>query len=433
MRQLDTTPMKRRPLLLWGLPALVVVIALFAWLGLRDGSALRAPVPGVATQFTDPVQRGAYLATAANCRGCHTARGGEPYAGGRAIPTPFGIFLAPNLTPDSETGIGNWNADQFWRALHEGRGDQGELLYPVFPYTHYTKLARADADAMFAYLRSLPAVRRANQPHALKFPYDQRWLLVAWRALFFRPGAYVVDTARDEHWNRGAYLVQGLGHCGACHESRNSLGAVQSRDNPAGGVVLNWYAPALDAGDEAGVSHWPESRIVELLHSGVTEGASTMGPMAEVVFESLQHLAQDDLKAMAVYLQSLPDRSPAKQSPVIAQADPAVMPGARLYADHCADCHGAQGQGTSPAAPALAGNRALTMRSTVNPIRAVLYGGYAPGTAGNSQPYGMPPYYATLSDAEVAQILSYVRASWGNQASAVQDFEVTRQRTGPLW
>lgn len=428
----------RRRLLWLLLPiALLLGLALTAWLGLRSDPAGLEPVPPIAAQLLDPVERGAYLARAANCRGCHTARGGEPYAGGRAIPTPFGVFHAPNLTPDADTGLGAWDADAFWLALHEGRGREGAPLYPVFPYTHYTKLSRADADALFAYLRSLPPVRRANRPHELRFPYDQRWLLVAWRALFFRPGGYAMEPRQSETWNRGAYLVQGLGHCGACHESRNSLGAVQSRDNPAGGVVLNWYAPALDAADEAGVAHWPEDRIVALLQTGINEGASTLGPMAEVVYESLQHLDRADLQAMAGYLRSLPNRSPARvdrpQAAEPAPPSPTQQRGARLYAEHCADCHGKQGEGRRPAAPALAGNRALTMASSVNPIRTVLYGGYAPGTAGNPQPFGMPPYYATLSDDEVADILSFARGTWGNRAERVQAFDVTRQRTGPLW
>lgn len=424
----------------WILVSLLLIVlglGCMAWLGLREDRSAPGPVPGIAADQADPIARGAYLALAANCRGCHTERGGQAYAGGRAIPTPFGVFHAPNLTPDPDTGIGRWSDADFWRALHNGKRPDGSPLYPVFPYTHYTKLSRADSDAVHAYLRSLPPVRRANRPHELHFPYDQRWLLVAWRALFFRAGGFEPDGARDAAWNRGAYLVQGLAHCGACHEARNALGAIASRDNPAGGVVLNWYAPALDASAEAGVTRWPEAAVVALLRDGVSNGASALGPMAEVTYDSLQHLRENDLHDMAIYLKSLPDRAVSLGTGTrglsAKEHDASMARGARLYAGHCADCHGDEGQGRAPAAPALAGNRALTMASTVNPIRAVLYGGYAPGTGGNPQPYGMPPYAAKLSDAEIADLLSYLRASWGNEAPPVFDVDVARQRTGPLW
>lgn len=413
-----------------------------AWMGLRVDTAEPGLVPAVAADVADPVARGAYLATAANCLGCHTERGGAPYAGGRAIPTPFGVFHSPNLTPDTRTGIGSWSAEDFWHALHDGKRPDGSPLYPSFPYTHYTRLSRPDVDAIRAYLLSLDPVQRANRPHELRFPYDQRWLLVAWRALFFRPGGYQMDAAQDATWNRGAYLVQGVAHCGACHEARNSLGAIVSRRNPAGGVVLNWYAPALDAGTEAGVSHWSQEDVVRLLRDGRTEQASTLGPMAEVVYDSLQHLHDEDIGAMAHYLRALPDRGPAPDPAVIAAAaaaasdvprSPAMERGARGYAKHCADCHGENGEGRAPAAPALAGNRALTLSSTVNPIRVVLYGGFAPGTAGNPEPFGMPPFDGTLDDQQIADILSFARHAWGNAAPPVRAFQVQRERSGPLW
>ena len=415
-----------------------LVLGAVAWMGLRtDTPPDGMEVPRIAAEAVDPVARGAYLARAGNCRGCHTARGGQAFAGGREIPTPFGIFVAPNITADDATGIGAWSDTDFWHALHDGKRPDGAPLYPSFPYTHYTKLDRRDSDAILAYLRSLAPVAQANRPHRLKFPYGQRWLLVAWRALFFRPGVYEADTARDERWNRGAYLVQGLGHCGACHESRNALGATVSRDNPAGGVVLSWYAPSLESSAEAGVATWSEDDIVALLHTGISPQGSTMGPMAEVVYDSLQHLQVDDLGAMATYLRGMDDREVTPERnlhlPSVREQAAGFERGAVGYADHCADCHGERGEGKAPVAPALAGNRAVTMTSTVNPIRAVLYGGYAPGTAGNPQPFGMPPYHAALSDGEIADILSYVRGSWDNAAQPIGDFEVQRQRNGPLW
>lgn len=418
-----------------GIVAAVLValgVALIPWF-MGDDPRDPGRVPQIASDLLDPVARGAYLARAANCRGCHTERGGADYAGGRGIPTPFGTFFAPNITPDATTGIGRWSADDFWRALHEGRGDEGEPLYPVFPYTHYTRLSRADADAMFAYLRSVPAIHRENRKHALRFPYDQRWMLVGWRALFFTPGVYTADPAHDDEWNRGAYLVQGLGHCGACHEARNALGAIRARDNPAGGLVLDWYAPSLDVADEAGVAHWPRAQIVALLRDGQANGASTLGPMAEVVYDSLQHLAAADLEAMATYLQALPLRSAARPAP--RHAEPPLTEsrerGAGLYREHCADCHGEHGEGRAPAAPALAGNRALTMQPPINPIRVVLYGGFAPGTAAYPAPFGMPPFNAALDDQQVADILNWLRRD--SDAAVIHGYEVQRQRTGPLW
>ncbi len=417
------------------LSVIVVATSTLAWLGLRGDASSEGAAPLVAADLTDRVARGAYLALAGNCRGCHTDRGGADYAGGRVIATPFGEFRAPNLTPDAATGIGRWSEDDFWRAMHEGRRPDGAPLYPVFPYTHFTKITRADVGAIFAYLQTVPAVSQPNRAHNLRFPYDQRWLLVAWRALFFRPGGFATVEAKGERWNRGAYLVQGLAHCGACHDARNALGAIRSLDKPVGGLVLNWYAPALDAGVEAGVAAWPEDDVVALLRTGVSAQASTLGPMAEVVYSSLQHLRDEDVRAMAVYLRALPDRSsgaPARAEPAENRAAGTVR-GAQDYADHCADCHGKNGEGRPPAAPALAGNRAVTMASSVNPVRVVLQGGYAPGTAGNPQPFGMPPFSSRLTDQQIADILSYVRAAWGNAAPAVFSHEVARQRGGILW
>lgn len=408
------------------------------WLGLRgDAEGLAAHSPLQAPPGMSTVERGRYLVRVGDCMACHTRQGGADYAGGRAIPTPFGEFYSPNLTPDPETGLGQWSADDFWKALHEGRSRDGSLLYPSFPYTNYTKLTRDDSDAMFAYLRTLPPVRETLREHQLHFPYNVRFLLVGWRALFFRPGVYQADAERDPQWNRGAYLVQGLGHCSACHEARNALGAVQSRDNPAGGLVLNWYAPALSAPTEAGVQDWPQEDIVRLLRDGVSPRASTLGPMAEVVYESLQHASADDLDAMAAYLKSLaPTQAPkargAVQVPTHAVQD-MVQRGSAIYAEHCASCHGDKGEGAPPMAPALRGNRALTADAAVNPIRVILFGGYAPGTAGNPRPFGMPPFGSTLSNEQIADVLTYTRAAWGNQGRPVSGAEVSRNRQGPLW
>ncbi|THC40763.1 cytochrome c [Massilia sp. Mn16-1_5] len=377
------------------------------------------------------IARGAYLARAGDCMACHTARGGVPYAGGRALDTPFGRLVAPNITPEPTTGIGNWTPDDFWRALHNGKSKDGRLLYPAFPYVNYTRVTRRDADALFAYLRTLPPVRQPNLPHELRFPYNQQLTLAGWRLLYFRPGVQQPDASRDARWNRGAYLVEGLGHCAACHSTRNSLGATEG--TLGGGLIptLGWYAPSLTSDAEAGLGNWSEAHIVQLLGTGVAPGASVTGPMAEVVVQSLQHMTKDDLGAMAAYLKSLPAASNGERPAAPRPSEQTMRAGERLYGQHCATCHGERGEGKGPY-PTLARNRALALSEPVNAIRVVLNGGFAPGTQGNPRPYGMPPFGHVLGDTEVAALVSFLRASWGNAAAPVSSAEVNRYRSVPL-
>ncbi len=400
----------------------------------RDDALPASPAEASAATPAN-IARGAYLAKAGDCIACHSARGGAAYAGGRALATPFGTLFAPNITSDPVHGIGGWSADEFWRALHNGKGRDGRLLYPAFPYTNYTKVSRADADALFAFLRSVPAQPRANTAHTLRFPYNQQWMLAGWRALYFRPAVFAPAAHQNAQWNRGAYLVEGLGHCNACHSNRNSFGA--SEAGLSGGLIpmLGWYAPALTSDAEAGLGDWDTAHVAQLLQTGVSPGATVFGPMASVVSNSLQHLSDADVTAMAVYLKSQPAGSPPETDEAIPSAErmTAIMDqGAKLYKTHCADCHGADGKGMAPAYPPLAGNRALTMAVAVNPIRLVLNGGFAPATAGNPRPYGMPPYSHVLDDTEVAAVVTYLRNSWGNHASAVSSFDVNRYRSVPL-
>jgi cytochrome c553 len=384
-----------------------------------------APAPA-----NDLATRGAYLARAGNCMACHTVAGAAPYSGGRAIDTPFGRIYTTNLTPDKATGIGQWSADDFWRAMHDGKARDGRLLYPAFPYPSYTQVSRADADALYAYMMSLPPVTRANTPHALRWPYNtQAALWTVWRALSFTPQTFKTDPAQSAEWNRGAYLVQGLGHCAACHAPRNALGATRNPLNLAGGMIpmQNWYAPSLGAKDEASVAHWPLPDTVALLQNGVSPQASVLGPMAEVVKASTQHLSASDLNAMATYLRALPVAQTPKSTPP--PANPLLSQrGAALYEKNCAQCHGAQGQGVPGAYPRLAGNRAVTMDATANLVQIVLNGGFAPATAGNPRPFGMPPYVLQFSDADTAAVLTHIRNAWGNRASGVSELDVTRQR-----
>jgi mono/diheme cytochrome c family protein len=381
----------------------------------------------------DNLARGAYLANAGDCMACHTVRGGPAYAGGRALDTPFGALYAPNLTPDRDTGLGAWSADDFWRALHNGKSRDGRLLYPAFPYTNYTKVTRADADALFAFLRSLPAVKQANTPHALRFPYNQQAALAGWRLLYFKPGVFEPVRLESPAWNRGAYLVEGLGHCSACHSSRNAVGAVAA--GLGGGLIptIGWYAPSLTSDAEAGLGSWEVPHIVQLLKSGVSPRSTVFGPMAEVVARSLQHVSEPDVAAMATYLKSLPaTKAEVREQLKSPQVEQVVARGKKLYETHCVDCHGADGKGLAPAYPPLAGNRAITMDNSVNAVRIVLNGGFAPGTAANPRPYGMPPYSHVMNDEEIAAVVSYVRASWGNGAPPVGTGEVNRYRSTPL-
>jgi mono/diheme cytochrome c family protein len=382
---------------------------------------------------TDTVSRGRQLVALGDCQSCHTTRGGAPFAGGRPIPTPFGTFYSPNITPDPDVGLGSWSATDFWHALHNGYSKDGTLLYPTFPYTNYSKISRGDSDAIYAYLRTVAPSTQHNRPHEIKFPYNHRVLLAGWRWLFFKPGVYEIDSSHDAEWNRGAYLVQGLTHCSACHETRNSLGATQAQAGPSGGLVLDWYAPSLTNPHEAGLQGWSDADVVGLLKTGRTANAVTVGPMAEVVAQSLQHASDPDLHAMAVYLKSLPatDSTANKQQYTLPPQVEAA--GKDLYDKNCADCHGDKGEGHEPAAPALAGNRAVTLPSAVNSIRMVLFGGYAPGTEGNPRPFGMPPYSLVLSDEEIASVLDYVRTSRGNSAPPVLGERVGANRGSPVW
>jgi mono/diheme cytochrome c family protein len=375
--------------------------------------------------------RGEYLARAGNCLGCHTVRGGEPGAGGRAIATPFGTVYSSNLTPDDDTGLGRWSASEFRRALRHGRSRDGRLLTPAFPYPNFTRVTREDADALYAWLMSRAAVKQPNRPHELRFPYRLQAALAVWRALYFRAEPFVPDPARSAAWNRGSYLVNGLGHCMACHAARNFLGAT-AQGTEAGGAIVSsqhWYAPSLADGREAGVADWPAEDVVALLRTGTSPRGTAMGPMAEVVARSTQHLSEDDLRAMAEYLRAYGQAAvlpAAADATARLRAPEEVMArGRALYAEHCAVCHGKQGQGT-PGIAALAGSRAARLATPHNVIQAIRHGGFAPATAGNPRPFGMPPFRALLSEDEIAAVASHVRGSWGNDAGGVQPLDVWR-------
>jgi mono/diheme cytochrome c family protein len=419
------------------------------------------------------LQRGAYLAKVGNCAACHTARGSAAFAGGKAISTPFGTVYTSNITPDAATGIGKWSADAFYRAMHEGRSADGHLLTPAFPYPNYTHITRADSDDLYAYfMHGVAPVAQTNKAHDLPFPFNTQVALAFWRTLFFEKAdennakntinivasQAINTTAAGENKasnegvktdrtdiQRGAYLVHGLGHCSACHAERNALGAsINDRfgNEFLGGALMpmrDWYAPSLVNPAEAGVAHLPRQDVIALLKTGIAPNASMLGPMAEVVAGSTQFWTDADLNATAAYLQSLPqiNEKPPTKSISSDKSKPVLFDkGAELFTQHCATCHGEQGQGMrvegNVALPALAGNRAITLPNTTNLVRILLAGGYAPSTAGNPRPFGMPPFVHVLNDDDIAAVTTYIRNAWGNQAASVTAADVVRQRRGVM-
>jgi mono/diheme cytochrome c family protein len=426
--------------LLWtarGLSALLLLgLLLPVWQDLQS-----QPLPPLTdAQMAAPpepqlVERGAYLARAGNCAACHTARGGAAYAGGEAIATPFGRVFAGNLTPDPVHGIGRWSAQAFWRAMHEGRSRDGRLLNPAFPFDSFTHVTRADSDALHAFLRSQAPVAQPNPAQGLHFPFNQQAALAVWHRLYFSPGTFEPEPSRSAEWNRGAYLVRGLGHCAACHATRDALGGVRQGLQYSGALMAGqgWYAPSLHNRQQGGTAHWDLATTVRFLQTGATldaapeQQATAQGPMAEVVFFSTQYLSEPDLQAMAVYLQGLDRPAPPPEAFKPAEAGQLAL-GEQVYKKHCIDCHGAQGQGATGVYPALAGSRAVNMASAVNTVQAILSGGFAPATAGHPQPYGMPPYSTLLTNAEVAAVGTFIRQSWGNQGAALTALDMQRLR-----
>lgn len=398
------------------------------------------PTPHAPSDREALVKRGEYLAKAGDCIACHTPRGGQPYQGGYALPTPFGTMYAPNLTPHKEYGIGDWTADDFYRALHEGIRKDGAYLYPAFPYTYYSKITRADSDAIFAYLQSLPPVANKVQENEMPFPFNQRIILLGWRILFFRKGEFEPDPKQSAEWNRGAYLVDGLGHCAMCHTQLTPLGAplpLFSKTFSGGMIpVQNWYAPAINDDPKYGLGNWSEQDVVDLLRHGVSPRGAVFGPMADVVHNSTQYMSEADTRAMAKYLKSYKSKgvsSPPLQYEVGEEFGQELFKeGQAVYAANCAVCHGADGKGQPPHFPPLADNGSIMMHSSVNAIKMVLNGGYPPVTPGNPKPYGMPPFAQSLSDREVAAVASYIRMAWGNGGEAVSPQQVNDMRSAPL-
>ena len=415
--------------------AILLVLCAASLLAALGAHAQNKPAGNAADRAL--IDKGAYLARAGDCIACHTKPEGELFAGGRPMLTPFGTLYTSNITPDSETGIGTWSADQFYAMMHTGRFPDGGLLYPAMPFGSYTKVTRADSDAIFAFLRSIPAVKQPNRPHDLRFPYNNRSLILGWRTLYFNEGEYKPDPKQSDEWNRGAYLVEGLGHCAMCHTAINALGGSSDSEAFQGGLIpmQNWYAPSLTSNKEAGLGDWNLQEITDYLKTGISARGAVYGPMAEVVYNSLQYMTDADIRAMAVYLKSLGQGSPpgaARATVTSSEGSLLLTLGKTIYDRECASCHGAQGLGKPPHYPPLAGNQSIQMSSAVNPIRMVLNGGYPPGTETNPRPYGMPPFAGLLSDNEIAAVVSYIRTAWGNRGTPVSAREANELRSAPL-
>jgi mono/diheme cytochrome c family protein len=357
------------------------------------------------------IAKGKYLATAGDCISCHTAPGGQLMAGGLGMDTPFGKIYTPNITPDKDTGIGKWNDDQFYRVLHDGIGGHGQYLYPAMPFPWYTKVTRDDVMAIKAYIFSLAPVHAPDKPNGMAFPFNIREGLLPWRLAFFTEGTFKPDPSKSAQLNRGAYLVQGLGHCGECHNQVNLLGASALAGRLEGGQIDDWYAPNITNDDLQGVGRWSQNDLATFLKTGAAPGGAgvALGPMMETIHNSLSQLTDDDIQAIAAYLKSVPGKATYQES----KGGAAVSRGADVYLSFCASCHQQDGKGIAGVIPPLAGSGAVKAADAQNVIRVVLGG--LPATKSYAP---MPALGTGMTDAQIAAVANYVRTAWGNGAPA---------------
>ena len=425
--------------------ALLRGVALCACLHCAGGLAANAPAQVTATgnsvpaavsphattgPVPDTIARGKYLAAAGDCVSCHTRHDGADFSGGVGFETPLGTIYSSNLTPDNETGIGTWTAADLRSAMHEGIGRGGRRLFPAFPYTSFTKVSDQDVDAIYAYLRTLKAVRYSPPANGILF--TQRWAMALWNALFFDRGRFRPDAKQTAEWNTGAYLVQGLGHCGACHTPRNTLLAEVADQAFAGGTVADAVAPGKTRGWFAvnltpahnGLASWSVDDLAKYLKTGFSPRAGAFGPMVDVVANGTMQLTSEDVRAMSVYVKSLPAQK-EKDRPVVAGS---TQSGGAIYKERCEKCHASSGRGGFLTGPPLAGSAVVQADDPSSLINIILYG---QGTAKNlpsSAWETMKPYADVLSDEDVAAVSTYVRASWKNQAPPVNARDVAQQR-----
>jgi mono/diheme cytochrome c family protein len=384
-------------------------------------SAARAAAPS-----EEAIARGKALVIAGDCTSCHTADPAKPLAGGKRIDTPFGAIYSPNITPDRDTGIGGWSEADFYRALRFGVAPDGSRYYPAFPYPNFTRLTRDDILAIRAYLSTMAPIANKAPPPALAFPLNFRVLMRAWNFLFFRPGILEPDQQKGTDWNRGRYLVEGLGHCGACHTPKNIFGADKRGQRYAGGRVGDYFAPRLDGAARSGLKSWSVDDVVEYLQSGRNAKSHAGGLMAEVVVNSTSKMSDGDVKAIAVYLKSLGAGPPEPDGP--APTDAEMKVGKEVYAHNCIACHEADGSSSPRVYPPLNDNALLQSADPTSTLRVILDGAQTVTTPRAPNTGSMPAYAKQLSDQQIADVTNYIRNSWGNAAPMVTADEVARAR-----
>jgi alcohol dehydrogenase (quinone), cytochrome c subunit len=385
----------------------------------------------VAAQAADPsVERGRYLATAGNCVSCHTRPGGAPFAGGVAFETPFGTIYSTNITPDMKTGIGSWSGADLRRAMHEGIAADGSRLFPAFPYPQFTKVTEADVADIYAYLRTLKP--ESYEPPSNGVLLRMRWPLALWNRMNFTPGRFVADRSKSTEWNRGAYLVESLGHCSACHTPRDRMLAAIPEKMWQGGVIQgevapgknrSWFAVNLTSAKH-GLGAWSATDIVKYLRTGFSGKGGTFGPMNEVIMNSTRHLTPEDLQAMAVYVKSL--EGPAYDGEVVSPE--LAAQGAALYKKRCEKCHGDSGRGGFFSGPPLAGSAVVQAEDPSSLINIIIHGPTVPKDLKLGAWETMPSYGDVLSDAEVVALSNFLRGSWDNKAAPVALSSVEKQR-----
>jgi mono/diheme cytochrome c family protein len=431
--------MKRWARIVLGVIALVVVAAgLFFFLPARLDAVQASPSQPTGAAL---VARGEYLATAADCVACHSVPGGEPYAGGLAFKLPFGTIYSSNITPDKSHGIGAWSDAEFVRAMRHGVDNKGRELYPAFPYTAYANMSTDDVLAIRAYLNTLQPVAGDVEPNHLMFPLNQRYLMRGWKLLNGRQHSWQPDPQQSPEWNRGAYLVEGAGHCGECHTPRNVFYGLNKGEKFAGAVAQGWKAYNITSDRVSGIGNWSVDEIARYMGTGHSPGrGAASGNMAEAVSLSLRKLAPADLRAMAVYLHSIPAKS-SKDGGKVDLNPPALSAstlynppsgetrgggvGLRLYEGACASCHGWNGEGVQTAYGSLRGARTVNDPTATNLIQVILSGSAIETTEGH---LSMPAFGASLSDAEIAALANYVLQHFGNKRPTVTPARVAEAR-----
>jgi len=356
-----------------------------------------------------------------DCAGCHSSGADSAYSGGLPFTAAFGTVYSPNITPDRTTGIGQWTAGQFYRAMHEGIAANGAPLYPAFPFVYFTHVSRADSDAIFAYLKTLKPVRAAPPENKLVFPFNLRALMWFWDALFFKPGAFHADPSKSAQWNRGDYIVNGLGHCAACHTPKNALFGDETSKAFTGGTEEYWFSANLRGNTHDGLGKWNVADIVTYLRTGRNSYASAAGSMQEKVEQSTSHMNNADLTAIAVYLKSLP---PWPEQAPSAPNQHTMQLGQAVFVEHCSVCHLAA---DSRDYPKLAGDTLVMGRDPLTVERIILEGAQSAVTPNAKTTFSMPSF-AALSDDDIAAVASYIRNSWGNRASPVSRGDVAKLR-----